>query len=236
MRGRLLKLSCLVAVAALEFSGRAQAAPLPPGMEDGCAFVGCVIAYWSEDDGGTGNYYAYVPTSTTLTWSEAWALAAASSLGPGSAGHLVTIAEAVENDFVVSVLPGAGVIAHKQQVWIGGYQVDGPIKTLPPDQGWSWVTPETWDYTNWLPGEPNDENTNHDGDERYLAMWVHYYRNGVDMRGTWNDENDLAGATSPLLGMIVEYEQGTPVPEPAAIALFGVAAGLLALARRARRG
>ena len=213
----------------------ASAAPLPAGLGSNCTLAGCEIAYWSEDDGGNGHYYAFVPTGATVSWSEAQALAQASSLGGGSFGYLASITDEFENDFIVSnVLPGAGVIAHKQQVWIGGWQNDSTPKSLAPDEGWEWITPETWDYTNWLPGEPNDENVDHTGDERYLAMWVHYYLNAQDRRGTWNDENLVAGTQAPLLGMIVEWEGGA-VPEPATLALLGLSAGLLALTRRARR-
>jgi hypothetical protein len=222
----------LLAAAGLFLAPAALAAPLPPDLEENCVLVGCDIAYWSEDLGGNGHYYAFVPTEATLSWADAQALAQASSLGAGSVGALVSITSDLENSFVVAnVLPGAGIIAHKQQVWIGGVQttVGGG-----PADGWEWITPETWDYTNWLPGEPNDENANHTGDERYLAMWVHYYLNAQDRRGTWNDEDLVATAQAPLLGMIIEFEAGT-VPEPATFALLALGAGLLALTRHARR-
>jgi hypothetical protein len=229
---KLFGLLCLVFAAAL-LAPAASAAPLPPGMGDDCSVTGCATFYWSTDAGGNGHYYAFIATEATLSWEDAQALASAAHVGSGTTGHLATIDSAFENDFIVAnVLPGAGVIAMKQQVWIGGGQPDGTTKTKAPDQGWEWVTPESWDYTNWLAGEPNDENSNNTGDERYLAMWVHYYLNGLDHRGMWNDENNVANAQSPLLGMIVEFEG---VPEPASLALLACAGGLLALARRARR-
>jgi hypothetical protein len=107
------------------------------------------------------------------------------------------------------------------------------VKSLPPEAGWQWVTPETWNYTSWATGEPNDETPTHTGDERYLTMWVHFIVNGVDNRGTWNDENLDPQPQAPNLGFLVEYE-ARAVPEPAT-ALLAFLGGAALLARRARR-
>lgn len=37
-------------------------------------------------------------------------------------------------------------------LWIGGYQ---PVASPEPAGGWSWVTGEPWNFSLWLPGEPN---------------------------------------------------------------------------------
>jgi hypothetical protein len=121
----------------------------------------------------------------------------------------------------------------KRLVWLGGFQNDTPVKSLPPDAGWQWITPETWSYANWADGEPNDETVTHSGDERYLTMWVHFLVDGIDNRGTWNDENLESQPQAPNLGFIVEYE-ARAVPEPAT-ALFALLGGAALLARRARR-
>ena len=214
----------------------ARAVPLPPGLERGCSFTGCVIGYWNPSAGGNGHYYAYVPTGATPeTWDEAKQAAAASTLAPGSVGHLATATDPSENAYIMDTVLPVGTTLGKRLVWLGGFQNDTPTKSLPPEAGWQWVTPEAWNYTSWASGEPNDENSTHTGDERYLTMWVHFMVNGVDNRGTWNDENLQSQPQAPNLGFIVEYEgMGIAVPEPAA-ALLALLGGASLLARRARR-
>jgi hypothetical protein len=211
----------------------ARAVPLPSGLEGSCSFTGCEIAYWSPDAGGNGHYYAFVPTGATpATWTAARDQAGGSSLGPGTVGHLATVSDAAENDFIVHDVLPMGTSLSKSLVWLGGFQNDTPVKSLPPDVGWQWITPEAWNYGNWAAGEPNDENAAHTGDERYLTMWVHFVVDGVDSRGTWNDENLESQTQSPSMGFLVEYEARVPEPATALLALLG---GAALLARRARR-
>ena len=173
--------------------------------------------------GGENERYRAVLVPDGLTWEEAKARAEADG------GHLVTITSAEENaqvyaliaenpDFWVNIDGTAMVQGEEIPVqvsvgpWIGLYQEGGAPE---PAGGWSWVTGETSDYTNWLTGdapEPNDLG----GVEHY----GHFFADGLDMRAdTWNDmPNDpmadfaaagveFTGGVQTPRGYIVEFEQ-----------------------------
>lgn len=125
---------------------------------------------------GNGHSYAIVEFP-----GETWA-SASTDIGVTLPGyHLATITTQAEQDFVWDFLvttTGGG-----WEWWLGGFQ-DVAIET-DPAEGWEWVTGESWAYTNWLPGEPNDAG----GIENHLAM----------DRGFWNDEGTAIGAIGGYL-------------------------------------
>ncbi len=100
---------------------------------------------------------------------------------------MVTLTSAEENTWVVENL--ADITG-----WVGGFQPDGNPE---PDGNWQWVTGETWDWTNWAAGEPNNQ-----GNEGFLIFM------NVSQ---WNDWSNHV-----ISGYIIEYES---IPEPATINL-----------------
>jgi hypothetical protein len=121
-----------------------------------------------------GHVYTYV--STSRTWADA-KTSAEDTVYDGMKGYLATITTEGENDFIQDdVLYGSG------SWWFGGSdaEVEGT---------WKWVTGETWSYTNWASGEPN--NVSNEDAVEFIAS-----------SGQWNDNRDYR--TRPYL---VEFER-----------------------------
>ncbi len=111
------------------------------------------------------NQHRYLLANFAAGWHEAHAYC--SSLG----AHLVTIQSAQENQFVARLAP---------EMWLGA--------TDETQEGvWGWVTGESWNYSSWYPGEPNNCcPPQHCGPqectpENYLT---------TDDTGRWNDTPD----------------------------------------------
>ncbi len=156
------------------------------------------------------NYYAAVADGG-ITWSDANAAAEGMSYRQCDA-HLAVVTSQDENDWIVQTFPEAVEGGY----WLGGTQAPGETD---PTAGWSWVTGETFLYTNWnaATGEPNDYNGT---DEESLHFLPPAYANLGEPTGpqfgTWNDSNGDSvpflfvndeGDTEALVnGYVVEYE------------------------------
>lgn len=149
---------------------------------------------WKIADGGNDHWYEAV--DFIGVWTEA-NTNAQTRYWKGMQGYLATITSQQEQTFLWNNLPYV-------MYWLGGYQKD---KMAEPTGNWAWVTGETWHYTNWAEGEPNDWG----GTEEYLIIWY--------SDGTWNDATNLYGYVRP--GYFIEYNP-TPVPEPATTLLLGM--------------
>jgi predicted outer membrane repeat protein len=117
-------------------------------------FLEAGLVEWSTSAGGNGHRYFLL--ETPMTWNDANWLA--TRLG----GHLATATSAAENAFIQS-------IAGTRSCWLGGLQDD---YTEEPNVGWRWVTDETWDFTAWYPGEPNDANNGEDRLMTFAGQWT----------------------------------------------------------------
>lgn len=97
--------------------------------------------------------HSYQVFDASLTWEEAKAACAAKG------GHLATITSQEEQDFVSNLLSSHSKFFY----WIGASDAR-------QEGTWEWVTGETWNYKNWLRGQPDNHSDLNGRTENYLAM------------------------------------------------------------------
>ncbi|MFO7722250.1 MAG: T9SS type A sorting domain-containing protein, partial [Bacteroidales bacterium] len=123
---------------------------------------------------GTLGNSSYFVSNGEFTWLDALAHSRANGL------HMATITSAAENDFVVNGLISNGLAGTSP--WIGLSDAD-------TEGVWKWITGETYGYSNWHFGEPNNAAG---GTEHY----ANYYNISGNIR--WNDlPNDLPPFWTP---------------------------------------
>jgi len=140
----------------------------------------------------------------TLLTADNWAPSEAYAISQG--GHLVSIDDAAENNFILSTFRPNG------SIWIGlertaNMSIDG----------FEWTDGSASTFRNWAGGEPNNAGG--------IENAVHMYGNGQ-----WND---LSGNDTGYDGAKYGVMEVTAVPEPETYALM--LAGLASMAFVARR-
>ena len=109
------------------------------------------------------NHHAYQRFDTAKTWDDA--KVACEKLD----GYLATITSEAENDWLIS-----NQLIGTKTAWLGA--TDSAIEGQ-----WQWVTDESWNYTNWGPGQPD---ANAGWSEDYLQAGLGY---STGANGLWND-------------------------------------------------
>jgi hypothetical protein len=145
-------------------------------------FTGTYVAQHPVLNPSNGHYYAVI--DAPVNWEEA-NLQASSLEYNGVSGHLVTVTNAAENQFLTGTFGGDALHYH----WMGGFQ---PAGSPEPDGGWSWVTGEAFVYRN------GSFANNTWGTENRIV-----FDHGVV--GDGKQWNDLTG-TMITEGFVVEYE------------------------------
>ena len=124
-----------------------------------------IITIPADSKGFNGHYYKVY--SLDVSWKEAKTIC--ENLG----GHLATITSSEEQAFIETFSTG--------KPWIGATDEKA-------EGTWEWITGETWDYTNWGSGEPNNS-----GDEDYLVLFPRKW-------------NDLPNTFGEQFGFICEWD------------------------------
>jgi hypothetical protein len=179
---------------------------------------------WTTVSGGNGHSYEAVYTPAGITWDDA----KTASIAAG--GHLATITSAAENTFVFNLISDSkfwqttyfGVSGvFKSGPFLGGYESNPSI----PNTTWSWVTGESFVYSNWEQVQPD----NLGGVQHVLVF------GGLDtIKATWDDSTGPI-THSTLLGYIIEKNGLTAVPEPSTYIAGLSALGMLFLGYRSRK-
>ncbi len=125
------------------------------------------------------NGHWYQRIDQAMTWTQA------KTLCESSGGYLATIISQAENDFIANRL----VIPGNHLAWLGATDSDS-------EGIWKWTTGESWAYTNWSPGQPDN---GCGGAEDYLHMWFSEYP------GKWNDEKVDGSCGQILMYPICEW-------------------------------
>lgn len=182
------------------------------------ATANAAIVQWDSGNGANMHYYQWVAVESGTTWSEA---ETAVALLEGGSWHLATITSSEEQTFIESLVPST--VTGNYKAWIGGEQTGSPAT---PSDGWTWVTGEDWDWTNWgartgtyAQNEPNDWDPDNptpiveNGNEDYLSMWRISKGTYVGTDGEWLDHNnDPTFYEFTFSGDVAYIAEAVPIP------------------------
>ncbi len=188
---------------------------------------------WRTERGGNDHRYQVVhfcgngrrrPSCRSEEDRVSWEEARNAALAFG--GDLASITSAEENEFIEQLIMDSPFVAEGPDGtlrfnlgtgwWIGGIRT---LETIDPAVGWSWVTGEPFDFTDWAPGEPNDYSGRGGFPEIYTHILDPRFLPGDEL--AWNDEAAMFGL--PVSSFVVEFPT---IPEPTTASFVIVAIGI----------
>ncbi|WP_434055860.1 MAG: caspase family protein [Roseibium sp.] len=131
----------------------------------------------------------------------------ASQLAQAAGGYLATVSTSEENDFIYGLFSTDPKFVRERQgnVHGPGFGLIQITRSSEPFGGWSWINGEELSFTNWAPGQPNNEN----GEEHYGE----YFAAGRQTSGQsgpkyWNDVSVGAqrGLYARISGFVFEFD------------------------------
>jgi len=150
----------------------------------GMTLLGCQPP--EDEDITKYNGHTYEVIDIEMSWTEAQRYCERND------GYLVTITSAGEQAFIENLIKEKG---NKNVYWLGGYRNS--------EGNFRWITGESFQYTNWAFGEPN----NNGGIEDKVQL--------VASEGLWNDGENVYNPSDntfwSVIGFVCEYG-GTVAP------------------------
>jgi hypothetical protein len=130
---------------------------------------------WRVEDGGNGHWYQSISAA-----GKSWLSCSQESSSSG--GHLATISNTAENDFVRSLTSNVAY-------WIGAKRDGNPCSS---NAGWCWVTNESFEFSSWAASQPDCWASG----QLYVAV------NNISYLPGWHDYDDTT--TIPIA--IIEWD------------------------------
>jgi hypothetical protein len=155
-----------------------------PNVSDNCNSCAAPNSIQGYRYLGTYGGHTYFLSDASMDWPSA------NTTAQTTGGHLVSVADQAENDFLNSIIGG-------NVYFTGLWQNHANPNYSEPFGGWEWSDGTPVNYTYWAPGEPNDYNG---GPEDYMEMYGF-------ANGQWND---IFNWTQHQY--VVEYDCAGPQP------------------------
>jgi hypothetical protein len=158
----------------LKNSARVAAMAVTAAVTANGALAGDAVQ-WRVADGGNGHWYQSISAA-----GKSWLSCSQESSSSG--GHLATISNTAENDFVRSLTSNVAY-------WIGAKRDGNPCSS---NAGWCWVTNESFEFSSWAASQPDCWASG----QLYVAV------NNISYLPGWHDYDDTT--TIPIA--IIEWD------------------------------